>query len=150
MEKTAQDANKSTQMLDQGRHHIGDFLPPEELSKFMNKYKVYLPIDCFQVLFKFLRCSHRKLDSCSRDVFETLHPMSCLLQNYRRDQMTAGVTFKLLVLIVRPSAIALESFSLSWLSAYCLVSYTISVYKCPFGRAKYLEVGRKAAFEIYI
>ena len=65
MEKTAQDANKSTQMLDQGRHHIGDFLPPEELSKFMNKYKVYLPIDCFQVLFKFLRCSHRKLDSCS-------------------------------------------------------------------------------------
>ena len=41
MEKTAQTAVKSTSLLEEGgKHHIGDFLPPEELSKFMNKYKV--------------------------------------------------------------------------------------------------------------
>ena len=41
MEKTAREAAQSTQMMEAGRHHIGDFLPPEELNKFMNKYKVY-------------------------------------------------------------------------------------------------------------
>ena len=41
MEKTARDAAKATAALEEeGKHHIGDFLPPEELSKFMNKYKV--------------------------------------------------------------------------------------------------------------
>merc|ERR1740131_927514 len=38
MEKTAADASKLTSE-GAGGHHIGDFLPPEELSKFMNKYK---------------------------------------------------------------------------------------------------------------
>ncbi len=41
MEKTAREATQATQMMDVGSHHIGDFLPPEELNKFMNKYKVY-------------------------------------------------------------------------------------------------------------
>jgi splicing factor 4 len=36
MEKTANEAMKLTEMA-QGRHHIGDFLPPEELTKFMAK-----------------------------------------------------------------------------------------------------------------
>ena len=41
MAKTASDANKLTQTAEvAGKHHIGDFLPPEELSKFMDKYKV--------------------------------------------------------------------------------------------------------------
>jgi len=39
MEKTAREATQATQMMDVGSHHIGDFLPPEELNKFMNKYK---------------------------------------------------------------------------------------------------------------
>lgn len=38
MQKTLEDANKLTQ-ASKGRHHIGDFLPPEELAKFMAKYK---------------------------------------------------------------------------------------------------------------
>ena len=40
MAKTQAEAEKLTSAMDQGAHHIGDFLPPEELSKFMNKYKV--------------------------------------------------------------------------------------------------------------
>ena len=41
MAKTASDANKLTQTAEvAGKHHIGDFLPPEELSKFMDKSKV--------------------------------------------------------------------------------------------------------------
>jgi hypothetical protein len=39
MAKTAADAAKLTNQAE-GKHHIGDFLPPEELSKFMDKYKV--------------------------------------------------------------------------------------------------------------
>jgi len=40
MAKTAPDACKLTEVAEEaGKHHIGDFLPPEELSKFMNKYK---------------------------------------------------------------------------------------------------------------
>lgn len=38
MEKTASEASKLTEE-GSGGHHIGDFLPAEELSKFMNKYK---------------------------------------------------------------------------------------------------------------
>ena len=40
MAKTQADAEKQTSAMDEGKHHIGDFLPPEELSKFLNKYKV--------------------------------------------------------------------------------------------------------------
>ncbi len=41
MAKTAAEAQKLTQTAEvEGKHHIGDFLPPEELSKFMDKYKV--------------------------------------------------------------------------------------------------------------
>lgn len=41
MAKTQADAEKQTEVMEEGRgHHIGDFLPPEELKKFMNKYKV--------------------------------------------------------------------------------------------------------------
>jgi hypothetical protein len=36
MEKTANEAFKLTEAAT-GRHHIGDFLPPEELTKFMAK-----------------------------------------------------------------------------------------------------------------
>jgi len=40
MEKTAREAQLATQRLEAGgSHHIGDFLPPEELNKFMSKYK---------------------------------------------------------------------------------------------------------------
>ena len=43
MAKTHADAEKQTAIMEEGRgHHIGDFLPPEELKKFMNKYKVLL------------------------------------------------------------------------------------------------------------
>ena len=55
MEKTAVDAAKATSVMDEGgKHHIGDFLPPEELSKFMNKYKVetkyfFIFVICFYV-----------------------------------------------------------------------------------------------------
>ena len=38
MEKTACKADELTEAA-KGKHHIGDFLPPEELTKFMNKYK---------------------------------------------------------------------------------------------------------------
>jgi len=41
MAKTEQEASKMTDEAE-GKHHIGDFLPPEELNKFMNKYKVQL------------------------------------------------------------------------------------------------------------
>ena len=40
MAKTQAEAEKQTAAMEGGKHHIGDFLPPEELSKFMNKYKV--------------------------------------------------------------------------------------------------------------
>jgi len=36
MEKTASEASKLTEEA-AGRHHIGDFLPPEELNKFLKK-----------------------------------------------------------------------------------------------------------------
>jgi len=39
MAKTEQEALKMTEDAE-GKHHIGDFLPPGELDKFMNKYKV--------------------------------------------------------------------------------------------------------------
>jgi len=38
MEKTKEWAHELTNQA-KGKHHIGDFLPPEELSKFMDKYK---------------------------------------------------------------------------------------------------------------
>ena len=38
MAKTEGKAAELTQ-AGKGSHHIGDFLPPEELTKFMNKYK---------------------------------------------------------------------------------------------------------------
>ena len=38
MEKTKNKAEEQTEM-GKGMHHIGDFLPPEELTKFMNKFK---------------------------------------------------------------------------------------------------------------
>ena len=38
MEKTSQKAQELTD-AGQGGHHIGDFLPPEELTKFMTKYQ---------------------------------------------------------------------------------------------------------------
>ena len=38
MEKTLQQSVKQTD-AGKGYHHIGDFLPPEELTKFMNKFK---------------------------------------------------------------------------------------------------------------
>jgi len=38
MAKTEQEALKMTEDAE-GKHHIGDFLPPGELDKFMNKYK---------------------------------------------------------------------------------------------------------------
>ena len=41
MAKTEQEAARLTEDAT-GKHHIGDFLPPEELNKFMNKYKVQL------------------------------------------------------------------------------------------------------------
>ena len=40
MEKTQSEAERSNQLLSGGTSHIGDFLPPEEFDKFMNKYKV--------------------------------------------------------------------------------------------------------------
>ena len=42
MAKTQANAEKQTAAIEGGKHHIGDFLPPEELNKFMNKYKVLL------------------------------------------------------------------------------------------------------------
>ena len=41
MAKTEQEAVQMTEEAE-GKHHIGDFLPPGELDKFMNKYKVQL------------------------------------------------------------------------------------------------------------
>ncbi|KAG1673616.1 SURP and G-patch domain-containing protein 1 [Nymphon striatum] len=38
MEKTKEEASQRTEM-GQGKHHIGDFLPPDELTKFMEKYE---------------------------------------------------------------------------------------------------------------
>ena len=38
MEKTKEKAVELTEAA-QGKHHIGDFLPPEELTKFMSKYQ---------------------------------------------------------------------------------------------------------------
>ena len=40
MAKTQAEAEKANSAFAEGKHHIGDFLPPEELNKFMNKYKV--------------------------------------------------------------------------------------------------------------
>lgn len=41
MEKTAIAATQMTE-AGRGRHHIGDFLPPEELTKFMTKVCLFL------------------------------------------------------------------------------------------------------------
>lgn len=41
MEKTAIAATQMTE-AGRGRHHIGDFLPPEELTKFMTKVCMFL------------------------------------------------------------------------------------------------------------
>ena len=38
MSKTLDKSTKQTE-AGKGMHHIGDFLPPEELTKFMNKFK---------------------------------------------------------------------------------------------------------------
>ena len=38
MEKTLEKANNLTE-AGKGKHHIGDFLPPEELTKFMAKFQ---------------------------------------------------------------------------------------------------------------
>jgi splicing factor 4 len=43
MEATRQYAMTITEMAE-GKHHIGDFLPPTELSKFMNTYQVFILI----------------------------------------------------------------------------------------------------------
>ena len=40
MAKTQAEADKANNAFAAGGHHIGDFLPPEELNKFLNKYKV--------------------------------------------------------------------------------------------------------------
>ena len=37
MEQTASRAEELTKELTEGKHHIGDFLPPEELASFMEK-----------------------------------------------------------------------------------------------------------------
>lgn len=47
MEATKEWAMKLTEMA-QGKHHIGDFLPPEELNKFMQTYKVTNLINFFK------------------------------------------------------------------------------------------------------
>ena len=52
MVKTEQEAGKMTEEAE-GKHHIGDFLPPGELDKFMNKYKVQLLlpfVTCYNIL----------------------------------------------------------------------------------------------------
>ena len=66
MAKTQAEAEKQTAILEEGRgHHIGDFLPPEELKKFMNKYKVYNT----QTMHVVKNIQHRKrwrvIDMCS-------------------------------------------------------------------------------------
>ncbi len=40
MTKTAKEASQLTE-AGKGRHHIGDFLPPDELAKFLNKVQKY-------------------------------------------------------------------------------------------------------------
>ena len=66
MAKTHAEAEKQTAVLEDGRgHHIGDFLPPEELNKFMNKYKVHYT----QTMHVVIKIKHRKrwrvIDMCS-------------------------------------------------------------------------------------
>ena len=53
MEKTK---DKSLELTDQGRgkHHIGDFLPPEELTKFMNKVVYNLPPNFVRMFINFV------------------------------------------------------------------------------------------------
>ena len=62
MQKTANDAFKLTES-GRGFHHIGDFLPPEELSKFMAKVKMKLLSSSTDAaekvsLFASCRCHH--------------------------------------------------------------------------------------------
>ena len=40
---TTRDAADRLNTEGQGKHHIGDFLPPEELTKFLSRYKVKCP-----------------------------------------------------------------------------------------------------------
>jgi len=49
MAKTEKEAAKMTEDAE-GKHHIGDFLPPEELNKFMNKYKVQQKLSLINIL----------------------------------------------------------------------------------------------------
>ena len=41
MEETCQWADDMTKMAE-GKHHIGDFLPPEELARFMEKVRNFV------------------------------------------------------------------------------------------------------------
>ena len=43
MEKTLKDAKELTEQ-GRGKHHIGDFLPPDELTKFLKKVTNFVPI----------------------------------------------------------------------------------------------------------
>ncbi len=51
MEKTANEAFKLTEAAT-GRHHIGDFLPPEELTKFMAKVTFFVGSKENEMFFK--------------------------------------------------------------------------------------------------
>jgi hypothetical protein len=53
MEKTANEALKLTE-AGFGRHHIGDFLPPEELSKFMAKVSNEEAVGTFRMGVQFI------------------------------------------------------------------------------------------------
>ena len=44
----------------EGKHHIGDFLPPEELNKFLSRYKV----KCSSCLVILTCLSHRAVRPC--------------------------------------------------------------------------------------
>ena len=52
MQKTQPEAEKANSLGEGGAHHIGDYLPPEELTKFMNKYKV--ECQCMKFINSFL------------------------------------------------------------------------------------------------
>ena len=70
MAKTQSDAEKANAAFEEGKHHIGDFLPPEELNKFMNKYKVS----------KSSMCTHIYVTYCLRlYVVNQLNHRKCLL-----------------------------------------------------------------------
>eukprot|EP00092_Neocalanus_flemingeri_P002757 GFUD01002952.1.p1 GENE.GFUD01002952.1~~GFUD01002952.1.p1 ORF type:complete len:1101 (-),score=245.48 GFUD01002952.1:544-3789(-) len=80
MAKTEQEAVKMTGEAE-GKHHIGDFLPPEELNKFMNKYKVLLLVPSFVTCFVLLRPKF-VLNSCQL-IYTYVVLFSCLFFNFR-------------------------------------------------------------------